>query len=86
MDPVIDLTNIIRREVADYAKGGDWKGKSYFLENPAEQVYSVVFIPDSDHPDKEPTVCLIVRVIGDYVVIDRDMTDKPLCRELLNRG
>lgn len=87
MDRVAELTQVVRHEVADYVKGHDWHGQSYFLENAQENVYAVVFVPAPNHPEA-PKLDFIVfsRIVGDKVVIDEDITDRPLYRELMRAG
>lgn len=87
MDRVEELTQVVRQEVADYAKGIDWRGQSYFLENTRENVYAVTFVPAPNHPEA-PKLDFVVfsRIIGDKVVIDEDITDRPLYKELMRAG
>ncbi len=87
MDRVAELTELVRQQVADYAKGQDWRGRSYFLENAQENIYAVTFVPAPDHPQAPKLdVIILARVIGDRVVIDEDITDRPLYRELMRAG
>ena len=87
MDRDVILKTVVRDEVADYANVSDWRAKSYFLENDAEQAYVVVHMPAPDHPDfPQALVVLMARVVGDKVVIEQDSTDRPLYEELLRCG
>jgi hypothetical protein len=87
MKPAEELPEIVQREVADYARGHDWKGRTYSLENLADYAYSIIFIPDADHPtNKKPSIVMLARVIGEMVIIDEDITDRPLYKELLRCG
>lgn len=87
MDRVAELTQVVRQEVAEYVKGHDWRGRSYFLENTQESIYAVVFAPASNHPEA-PKLDFVVfsRIVGDKVVVDEDITDRPLYKELMRAG
>ncbi len=87
MDRVIELTETVRREVADYNNVQAWKARSFFLEDTNQQVYAVIDLPNRDNPLVEkPGIIVLARVIGDRVVIDEDITDRPLYRELMRAG
>ena len=87
MDRVVDLASDVRREVADYVRGGDYKAASYFLENAEHHIYAMITIPDFDHPLlKKPQFVLIARILNEHVIIDVDITDRPLFEELMRCG
>jgi hypothetical protein len=87
MDRIDELSNIVQREVADYNNVRDWKAKGYYLEDPQEQVYTIVIVPDPDHPDwPTPSIMMMARVIEDKVIIDEDTTDRPLYEQLVSCG
>lgn len=84
MDRVNDLTSLVQREVADYNDVNAWKAHSFYLEDSEKQVYIVVDVPDADHPlVSKPDIVVMARVIGDKVIIDQDITDKPLYEALM---
>jgi hypothetical protein len=86
MDRVIELEDTIRREVEDYA-GSVYKAKTYFITDSKRHIYVVVVIPDHDHPtDTKPAVVVMARIVGNQVIIDEDITDRPLYEELLRCG
>jgi hypothetical protein len=86
MERVVTLAEIVRREVAEYNTLA-WKAKSYFLEDSQNQVYAVVDIPESDHPDApQPIFIVLARVVGDTVIIHQDITDRPLYEALERAG
>jgi hypothetical protein len=86
MERVVTVAEIVRREVAAYNTPA-WKSKSYFLEDGQNQVYGVVDIPDSDHPDApQPIFIVLARVMDDTVVIYQDITDRPLYEALVRGG
>lgn len=87
MDRVIDLTAVVQQEVADYAHVQDWKAKSYYLEDIQNNLFTVIWLPDDDHPDApKPDFLLLVRVIDEKVFIQQDINDRPLYKELMRSG
>lgn len=87
MDRVVDVAEVVRLQVAAYIKGGDYKATSYFVENREQGVYGIITVPEADHPFVTvPQVVLWVRLIDHQIIIERDITDKPLLNELLACG
>ena len=44
-------------------------------------------IPDQDHPtDKKPAIVMMARIVDHIIVIDEDITDRPLYEELMRCG
>lgn len=87
MDRVIDLTAIVQREVADYAHVEDWKAQSYSVEDDKHGIYTVITVPQEDHPLlKKANVTVMARVVGDHVIVEHDITDRPLYKELMRSG
>lgn len=85
MERVIELTQIVQREVGSYARSM-LKGKSYTLMNTGTQVFAVVDVPDH-YPRKFPAgIVVLARVEGNIVIIEEDTTDRPLVDELIKAG
>lgn len=85
MATINDLSTIVQREVEDYAAGGSWKSAFYPISDVTRQIYTVMVVPDTPRPFPARAV-VMARVIGDYVVIDEDTTDRPLVSELVRAG
>ncbi len=85
MDSVKDLPTIVQREVEDYARGGSWKAVTYPISDVARQSYTVIVVPDYPRSYKS-TIAVAARVVGDKVVIEEDITDRPLWEELVRAG
>jgi hypothetical protein len=86
MERVVTVAEIVRREVAAYNTPA-WKSKSYFLEDGQNQVYGVVDVPESDHPNApQPIFIVLARVVDDTIIIHQDITDRPLYEELVHAG
>jgi hypothetical protein len=82
---MLDFTLIVQREVEDYARGKWWKATGYAISDTARQRYAVLVIPD--YPRKEwAGIVVAARIVNDTVVIDEDITDRPLWEELVRAG
>ncbi len=83
MDRVVDLTALVRREVADYAAESP-NSTLFFLEDQPHQVFATVVVPTS--PTSKTRIVVMARVEGDTVIIDADNTYRPLYEELMHNG
>lgn len=83
MDRPLELTQIVQREVADYARPAIG-GKVFYVENPAEQVYAVLAVTDSR--EKGPYFAVFARIIDGKVIIEADNTGSPLYDALVAAG
>jgi hypothetical protein len=84
MDRINNLTDIVKREVSEYA----WDqadSRAYFLQDEGRHVYSVVVVP-TDKPQKSVAIIVARVTDDDKVVIETDLTDKPLFDALLESG
>jgi hypothetical protein len=79
------LTDIVKRELAWYATTG-FNSKLYLLTNDAEQIYAVNMIVRSPKRQFPSNVIIMVRVVGDYVIVEDDRTDKPFEDRLMAAG
>jgi hypothetical protein len=85
VDRVIELVEIVRHEVEDYAAGGSVRAAVYAVSDPARHIYAVIVVPD--YPRDFPAgVVILARIVGDKVVIEQDLTDRPLFKELMRVG
>lgn len=78
------LTEIVKQEVFWYAGGGS-KVKYLPFANEIEQAYTVNVI-DTPERRQPAGVVVLARVIGDYVIIEEDLTDRPLVDRLVAAG
>lgn len=86
MESITRLTDIVQREVADY-HGSGLNAWTYYFEDVPNQAYAVVIVPLNRHSRKDKAnVMVMARIIGDRVVIDDDITDRPLYVELMRAG
>jgi hypothetical protein len=84
MDTVKDLTSIVKEAVEGYAADG-WQLTDYQISDTARQTFAVVSI--ADYPPRwKPSVVVMARVVDDHVIIDVDITDRPLVDELERAG
>jgi hypothetical protein len=85
MDRVVDLVEVVAREIMDYVAVGVYEADSYFLRDDAKRTYSFVSVPHKDTQDA--LIVMLVRVTNDNkVVIETDHTDKPLYQTLIDAG
>ncbi|MFN8421013.1 MAG: element excision factor XisI family protein [Anaerolineae bacterium] len=84
MDRVVDLEAILRHEVSEYV-WDEADSKAYFMQDAAHRVYSVLLVP---HENTQDSVTIIVARLtnDDRIVIDTDLTDKPLYDALIQAG
>ena len=78
------LNNMLRAALETYT-GEGINGYSYLTENKDQTVFTVVSV--GQLPDKRIVDAgLIVRIMNDRIVIERDINDKPLVDALLQAG
>jgi hypothetical protein len=85
MDRVIDLTNLLRDEIYNYAEAEAWRGRLMAFQNVQAYTYGTVFLPDPDHPTN-PSFIVMAEVVDDKIVILFDKTDHTLLEALLEAG
>ena len=86
MDRIADLTAIVQHEVAAYAVPA-YKAQTYFVGDEKRQIYSVVVVPGDNYPIKTKAgITVMARVVANKVVIDQDITDRPLYEALMEAG
>lgn len=79
------VKDIVAREIADYVALGAHGEETYFLRDDQKRVYLFVSVPYA-HP-QESAVIMLARVTeDDMVIIDTDITDKPLYNSLIDAG
>ena len=80
-----ELTAIVQHEVEDYARGDTSRAVTYPISDVVRQTYTVIIVPD--HPRKyKSAVAVAARVVNDTVIIEEDITDRPLWKELVRAG
>lgn len=85
MESVIDLTEVVAHEIADYVAIGVYEADTYLMRDDARRAYSFVSVPH-DHL-KTPLVVMLARLTDDNkVIIETDHTDRPLYRSLIEAG
>lgn len=81
MDRVADdLAVILQREVAAF-HGAAYKASTYYLDNPNAKVYAVLIVTDDAYPlpdTPRAQIMVMARIQDDQIVIEEDITDKPL--------
>jgi hypothetical protein len=86
MDRIISLNDIVQHEVEDYA-GPLYKGRMFAVSDTERQLFTVVTLPDADAPAAmRANIVVLAQVVGDKVIIERDITDRPLAEQLQQAG
>lgn len=80
----LSLAEITHREVSRYAVDSD-DVQLYSVLDDEHKTYAVNVVP-ANVQERPAWVAVMVRVVGDYVVIDEDSTDKPLVDALMMNG
>jgi hypothetical protein len=81
---ITGLETILRREVADYA-GPALRARTHYVEDAARLTFAVVAF--SDHPLRfRGQIVVMARIVDDHIVIDEDISDRPLVDELVRAG
>lgn len=81
-----NLVAIVQEEVEKYAGNGEGGNlRLYPLHNEGKQTFAVTAV---DYPRHRTPASVVVmaRVVGEWVIIEDDKTDKPLFRALMQRG
>ena len=80
-----DEMNVILKEIAAYAKPPLNGGQSYLTQSSDNKLFSVVDVLYMNGKHQADTG-LVVRIVGDYIIIEHDMNNKPLVDALLQAG
>src|SRR5436189_6210591 len=83
-DTVDSMKEIVRKEVTAYT-GKGLNGYSYLVANPDQLAFTVVTVGYIDG-ERFANADLIVRIISNYIVIERDDNDPQLVDALLQAG
>jgi len=83
MDRVIDLQQVVEREVADYVRKSA-NATLYCLADKTRQIYATIAVPHT--PDVRALVVVMARIQANQVIILTDITDKPLVDALIQAG
>lgn len=78
------ITTIVEREMAGYARHG-LNGYSYLISDRDHQAYTVISIGYVDNK-RLASADLIVRIIGEQVIVDHDDNYPPLVETLIDVG
>ncbi len=87
-DYIIDsLAALVRDTIAQYNQVIYWREQGFFLKDTEKQIYTIITVPDETHPtERKPSITISVRLLDNLIVIDEDITDRPLYQELLRAG
>jgi hypothetical protein len=83
MAQVIDIVSLVREEVRAYVRPSP-TSTAYYLEDEAKQIYAVVAAPKKQ--PGQPFVIVMARLSDGQIIIEGDITDKPLHDALKQAG
>ena len=83
MERITDFTAVVRQVVKDYVWDQD-DSKAYLLEDVAYHMLAVLVVPNAK-PQESLTI-LVARIEGEKVIIETDLTDRPLFQTLEQAG
>jgi hypothetical protein len=84
MDRVTELIRVVQQVVEGYARP-TLEGKSYAVSNLEQQIFTVLVVPD--YPPKfNSGIVVLARVENGKVIVEHDISDKPLWEELVRAG
>jgi hypothetical protein len=76
------LKSTVRTAMIGYARKG-LNSDSYLMHSDDNNILSVVTVP---HNKGNTFISLLVRILGEIVVVERDQNDKPLLDALVQAG
>lgn len=87
MDRVAELTlaEVVSQAVAEFNRSRGWKSEGYYVEDAKQGIYMFVSVPHYPRPFSAK-IGVMARIVGDRVVIDEDITDRPLYDALIQYG
>jgi len=87
MERVTSLVETLKSELTWYANTTGYKTTAYFFCDDDLQKYVIVDVTDTDYPGEHSAVVMMMAHIDDdIIVIDADITDKPLYEALMHAG
>jgi hypothetical protein len=82
-----DLETIVEREAKEYSNRWGEDITIMWLTNSDQKTYAVLITPEPGNPIlKNATLVILARIVGEYVLIEADNTDKPLVDALVHNG
>lgn len=79
-----NLATVVAETIQSYV-GGGFSLKTFLVTNPLDSTYAVLAADVPVH--KRPAgIIVFARIVGDYVVIEEDTTDRPLVDKLTAKG
>src|SRR5947209_1237987 len=78
------LTDVVKEVVFSYATAG-LKLRTFALSNEEQAIYGVI-VTDWPERHRPAGVVILTRIEGDQVIIEEDLTDRPLVEALVSAG
>jgi hypothetical protein len=77
------MVDTVRRVVADYA-GPSLNSTTYFFEDPVKLIFAAASVPLKQR--ERSRILAMARVDGDKVIVEVDITDRPVYEALRQAG
>jgi hypothetical protein len=81
----MDNVDAIVKEAVNWYASGGFRSKTFFVTNPVENAYAVL-VADVPVHKRPARIIVFARIVGEYVVIEEDTTDRPLVDKLTAKG
>lgn len=86
MDQILGLATLVRERVREHA-GNGYHIQTYAVLDDKSQIYAAITVTDPDYPlAQSREVVVMARVVGETVIINKDITDRPLAQALIGAG
>jgi hypothetical protein len=79
------LKDLLKNVLDDRYAGGGFNLTSYLVANDEANAYAVLVV-DSSAPKHEADIIVFARIMGEYIIIEADNTDRPLGDFLVAHG
>jgi len=85
VENVVDLKELVAQEIADYVAIGIHNADTYFMRDDVKRIYAFIAV-DRKLPTNSDVVMLARITDKNQVIIETDLTDKPLYKSLIDLG
>ncbi len=81
-----ELKSILQREIDDYERGETIGGTTYVASDPEKERYLVYVVTGQTGRPPRAVVVIAARIVDGQIIIDEDISDRPLVNELIRAG
>ena len=85
MENLVNLADVVSKEIGEYVVLGIHEADTYLLHDDSSRMYSFINVPHNRL--KDTLVVMLARVTDeDKVIIETNLTDRPLYQALIDAG